>query len=931
MFGKLACVNAGSPADSASGGDALGVYGAAECVDQAAGLDAMLAACSTHNSKYHSNTLACNSVGSNAYLIGGTSAAECANISAALQVVVNEVTQFPGEDYALSCDSNHGIVIQTGTAYDAAAGCQEFTAGLNRFVKMNMNGIYYGCEVTSPSTTQTSTATSTATSSLTSTATTSATVTPSTSLTSTVTSTITTNNELSNVVMYFVGDAASVDGVKFKAGLVESAIKNGIPRDAITLTRIHVGSIIADMTVSGVEFGRMLDEAIVAGTLSVIVDGVAYIAYSTYSKIDPYRSSPPCDGHSIGNITYPVEGLAEAELHPGYQARSNPEQFLPSEIYRFEQELIETVQSSLEGGEHWGMDICVVSTIWYQKEPATLETSIYVRNTTADYVGIDNSTLQAVSDAVAAAYKAGEFNEAGLRGGTVEASAMELDLVDDSFFTPEAAEKSYTSALLGAVGGVLAISVLMLAFIYRAKQITEADHRKRVSMAISNSGVWRDDFDGSVTKTQLSNWSDHFQNAARSRPGSPYMDMAGRKSAEYGMPTGSPGTGSIGPYLQMGSPTSTNGALPPPTFNSNRPQYKAGGSDGQPDGASVGYFAVGDINSPRSPPGPAADAPSSHFYPSLSGSSAFFASGDGNGAVTSSPAANYGRSDRSDVPRSTRARQRGTGAADNRWQMAAGAVVNRPTLFADDADGGLDEFANAVDALLANKEHAAGYTDPAAKRSKMPRPALDADGADGADGAASAGDVDADGDDWENDALADGNWGDNVLPEPEGDFPTLRSATIKSSRPRPSLEPGYAMPTEADVGVIEPMEVHFAQQRDTVKTPDALVQMLQRPSLDGDESGSADATRDTLSKRMSPTRNHGGDGGSNIRPTLPTITEQNGTADEFVERDNALIPTQSFIQGMANIEKMPITELMSISDTIAEEPGAGPGGGAAWD
>lgn len=363
----------------------------------------------------------------------------------------------------------------------------------------------------------------------------------------------------------------------------------------------------------------------------------------------------------------------------------------------------------------------------------------------------------------------------------------------------------------------------------------------------------------------------------------------------------------------MGSPASSRGSaeqLPPPTFNSSRPQYRAGPGEEIVDGASVGYFAIGDIQPPNTPPGPA-DIQSNHFYPALNGSSAFFP--NGGGGVNRRASASYGRSDRSGVTRSMRSPEmNGADVDDNRWQMAAGAVLNRPprpTLLADDGDSeGEDEFAKAVTSLLAKQETLASYTDPA----KSPDQGA---GATPAPLQGGSPELDDDNDDWEADALSGGNWGDNALPEADGDFPTLRAATMKSTRP--SLEPGYAMPTEADVGVIEPMEVHFASQRDTVKTPDALAQMLQRPSLNEDEP-TADSDRVALSRAMTP--------------TLPTIVEQHGTADQFVQKDKTLVPTASFIQGMQNIEKMPPSHLFGMAGhTIAEEPGAGPGGGAAWE
>jgi len=659
--------------------------------------------------------------------------------------------------------------------------------------------------------------------------------------------------------MFFIGDASEVNGDAFDAGLRSAAVDVGVPEEEIHSTRIHAGSIVADMTVTGVEFGRTLEEAIASGELIVLVNGVAFVAYGNYSDVDPYTIAGSCTGHKVGNVSFPMSTIPLATQYPGFEER-NLTYILPSEIYEFESELVDSFETTLEAeiGTQ-GMELCTVSHIYYGDAPS-IHSAIFLSNTTANYAALvkDLDALQSAANSIAQGYISGEY-DLEFRGLTLEASGMELQLVEDSVLHPEAA-KSHTAGLIGAVVGVFVLSVLMLGFIYRAKLITEAEHKKRVSMAIApGANIWRDANGISsaqdqvpFTAKQLSDFAFQFD-MPNASPQSPYLETGGKRSS--GDSLGSP-AGKLGGQYRSAEAMS-------PTYRS--PDYKAlDAYKAAPDSLSAGYFSVGEINSPLSPPG----LSSNHFYPSLGGSSVFMQNitngfGDQKGPERSSASR-----------ASVASYSRGPGLGG-----VSGPKVSRPSLAVDDLLGDPDanaEFTSALRSL-------ANYTDPSiAPLSATP-------------------------------AADDTTWGSEAwrgtLPGEDHDFPTLKAATMKKGRP--SLEPGYATPNEADIGMVEAVAVHYAAQRDSSGTPRNMVEHLV-------------SAQPALSNMKRPSLLEEGEtfGFDENDPDLQFDEDDPELEEAFVDKDDAFDkPRTSFVQGMANIEKISTRQLLSgVNTTIMEEP-----------
>ena len=830
---------------SSEGGEGLGVHGIEECADQAKGLNELLAQCTKHQLAYRAERVVCRDIGNGDYILGAATADNCNNITTALLAVTAEVTQFPGVAYAATCGAaNNDILV-------AAAGtvnCTGFAAALNYFIELRTNDAYFNCEVTSPTTTQTSTASSSATTTATSSASTSMTMSATTSQTSTATSTITTNNELTTVPMFFIGDANEVDGAAFDRGLRAAAVNVGVPEEEIHSSRVYAGSIVADMTVTGVEFGRTLDEAIAAGKLLVLVNGVAFVAYGNYTDVDPYALAGPCNGHHVGNVSFPLGSVPLAVQLSGFEKR-NLTHVLPSELYEFESTLVDSFKKPLDVQVNTqDMELCVVSHIYYGVG-ASINSEIFLSDATADYEAVvaDLSALQSAANSLAQGYLSGNF-ALDFRGVSLQATGLELALVDSAVLNPiPAEENNYTAGLIGAVVGVFVLSALLLGFIYRAKLITEAEHKKRVSMAIGGGkGIWRDK-DGissaqervSFSARQISDFAFQFDmpaNGSPQSPYSPYLETGGkRRSLES--------VGSAKPIPQYRAAESLSPAGRAPDYKA-LDAYKIA-----PDVLSQGYFSVGEINSPDSLPGPAAN----HFYPSLGGSSVFMqniTSGFGNKA--------RGAPQRSSVASYT-----------------SGPTAQRPSLAADDSVAHA-EFSSALRTL-------ANYTDP----SMAPVTANDTEWGSAA---------------WRG-----------ALPGDDHDFPTLKAATIKQSRP--ALEPGYATPNESDIGVVEPVAVHYAAQRDSAGTPRSMIETLvsARPTL-SDVAESGTAARNEMAKRPSLLDDH-------EETTFGFDEEDAELEDAFTEKGAAFdAPRASFIQGMVNIEKISSNQLLTDANIIAEEP-----------
>jgi Ca2+-binding EF-hand superfamily protein len=564
---------------------------------------------------------------------------------------------------------------------------------------------------------------------------------------------MTTNNVLTTVRLFFVGDANEVNAVAFKDGLKASAIENGIhERYIFGEPRLQAGSILADMTVTGVAWGRVLDELIAAGKISVLVDGVKYVAYGTYGEIDPYRNTPHCIGDVLANVTYFLPPAPLGLQLEGYEPR-NESQLLPSELFAFDQLALANAEAALATKpELANLKVCIRSYITYiQDDESFIDMDIYLANWTVNFPNILNETKEMAARALGNEYKRGNF-VSEINGEEVEATGMDSSVIDRSYFQQDKAADATLALVLGAIG-VLIICILLLGLIYRAKGITDTEHRKRVSMAIAPSAVWGDkegvmsgqgplDF----TSEQLENFAYKFETpGARLAPNNKRQSLKEQQSKT-----------SLGLYLDMGgqSPTSQ-----PTSYQS-------------PAGGSVGYFAVGDINPPDVQPGPGMAGPSNHFYPS--GSSLF-------GAATMAPkpgskgtVAEYGL---------------GPGLVKtSRPSLTDDGFRNRTSVkgpFNEVTGGGPragdDEFSSAVTALssfapLPKGDYVRSYTDPSHD--------------DGWGGG--------------------GGWADTGLPGGDHDFPTLKPA---NAFVRPPIEPGYARP--AELGVVETMDIHYAAARDS--------------------------------------------------------------------------------------------------------------------
>jgi len=312
----------------------------------------------------------------------------------------------------------------------------------------------------------------------------------------------------------------------------------------------------------------------------VVVDGMAFVAYSTYDSIDPYASDNVCTGHTIGNLTFAMDDFGAPSEKIGYASR-NDTSLIPSELYAFQTNLESDLQYALTTYYTSNPDllgeICVTTSV--VRTPAhSIYTSIILSNYSANFQGITQADIDGASMAVALGYKAGEIVIDNVRDQDVAPGGVVLDAVDDAFFA-EAATKNSSAGLIGGVLGAFIVCAVLFGLIYRHKRKNHDEHTERVKKAISPDGLqffvdnsssvdWRMDTnnDGIISHDELTNFG-----------------------------------------LGLGSAS----------FNSSKVAYTS------PSGASMdspGYFSVGEINSPKYLPGPGDSNGGGHFYPMTGGS-----------------------------------------------------------------------------------------------------------------------------------------------------------------------------------------------------------------------------------------------------------------------------------------------------------------------
>lgn len=532
--------------------------------------------------------------------------------------------------------------------------------------------------------------------------------------------------------MYFEGDAKVINGARFKVALATVLVANGVYEKILVGIELHEGSIVAEVTTDGLEYGRMMLEWMDAGLIVVVVDGMTYVAYRTYDSINPYAADNVCSGHVIGNLTFAMDDFGAPPVLAGYAPR-NSAALLPSEMYAFQADLEADLQQALvahytSNTDFYG-EICVTTNVVLLPEHA-IQTEIVLSNYSVHYASMTTEDVEAVGMAVARGYKSGEIVIEDVRGRDVNPGSVVLTAVDADFFSA-AKPDNMTGSLVGGVVGGIGVCAVLFGLIYRAKLKEEDDHMQRVKMAISPDGLQFYGYGASTKDADVIELND-------SKP----LDVSAQEMALFGLGLDMPLVGGSNERFTNVAYTSPSGASP----------------------SSPGYFSVGEITSPKYLPGPGNDG-GSHFYPESGGSLMGVATGPLFGR--SPVMADYGRAVETPSGRQTPRNvpmfnPHYREANDLDTQLHAGATKlkgGRPSLVDD-------EYIDTTDALTS-------WTGSGAANSPD---ALSSDSDDGEWGQVNT-------------------WGatNNLVLQADHDFPTLRSATMKVGAG--AALSGYARPS----------------------------------------------------------------------------------------------------------------------------------------
>jgi len=224
-------------------------------------------------------------------------------------------------------------------------------------------------------------------------------------------------------MVYFEGDSSTVDGPKFKAALGSAVIALGVSPDGIVSINLQVGSIIAEINLVGMEFGRMINEAMENRLLVVLVDGVAFVGYATYDEIDPFFDQV-CEGYHLGNMTFPLADFPSPQQLDGFVERGA---IVPSERHVFQTELntkVQLVATAQYREDGFKPVICVVATI-VEVDSRSVLVDIIVSRASPEFDQFDQAFYDRLSEAIAIGYTSGDLN---VQVGDTVVSAQDVDL-----------------------------------------------------------------------------------------------------------------------------------------------------------------------------------------------------------------------------------------------------------------------------------------------------------------------------------------------------------------------------------------------------------------------------------------------------------------------------------------------------------------------
>jgi len=433
----------------------------------------------------------------------------------------------------------------------------------------------------------------------------------------------------------------------------------GVPPDAINGISLQVGSIIAEVKLEGMEYGRIIAEAVKDRLVVVLVDGSVFVGYATYGEINPFAAEDGCEGFLLGNLSFPLSSFPEPAQFAGFDHRNGTD-LVPSEQHAFQIELQTAVQSVVS--TRFEMDdfepiVCVITTIVDNLNSVVAD--LIVSNVSADFDQFDQAFFDELSKIIALGYKSGELS-VEIRDAEVVPDEVLLDAVAAAFFA-EDKEASSNAALLGAIIAVLAITAILFGLAFWYKKKFEAAHWAKVTARVH----------GARSANLFQPWSEPGDQAlshdVQGTDGASVLDQFG-----------------LGPDLGLSLMHGRGG------FDKHV-DYRP------PSAPSVqqGYFDVGDIRAPSTLPGPA--SPGGHFYPGGMGSSVM---GEefGMGGGTSPTSASYANGGRASV--TTLGEYKDLNPADDEYittgELLSEYGVNqqetyRPALF-DEAEPGIDEW-----------------------------------------------------------------------------------------------------------------------------------------------------------------------------------------------------------------------------------------------